>query len=348
MITDMAAAALQIALRDLTLAEVQRMAGEEAVWPELSVEDIFSMVEVSVRAGSSGKPNADKEREQWTQLLPVIQQTLQTVMELRQAGQYDMADAAVELLRETLRRFQERVDVDSIIPPLEKGGDGKPIVAGQMMQQAQQQNQQLTEQLQQMQDELAQCQDSLRKAQAAEQAKVIEAQAKQEQAAADAQRANDQALLDAQHAADKAEAEERLRAQDIDRKHAYDMQKLAMDERVSEKKIASAEAEAIAVARIKAGAKTPEEEQAAQESAATIIADQEAARQAERETADQRFQQTTASIMGLGNGVQDTLNRLAELSGRVDGLHRVAGAEKEIVLDPKTGLPIGLRPKVLQ
>ena len=235
MISDMGEAALEIMLRDMTLAEVRQIAGDDAEWPEMSTQEIFAMVNVAVRAGSSGKPNAAKDREQWTQLLPVISEAMQKVGELRQQGNYDMADAAVELLRETLRRFQERIDVDSLIPPVEKGEDGKPLAQAQQQAQMAQQLQQLDAQLQAMQGELQACQQALQKAQAGEASKVAqidadkalqetriaadervriaEAQAK---AAADAQVAIDKAAnavqaqaIDAEMAKADQEAEER-------------------------------------------------------------------------------------------------------------------------------------------
>jgi hypothetical protein len=173
MLSEMAEAALEIALRDLSKAEVQQIAGTDAEWPEgATVEEIFALVEVSVRAGSSGKPNADKEREQWTQLLPVIKETMTAVADLRAQGQFELADAAVELLRETLRRFQERLDVDSLIPPVERGEDGKPVQAAQMQAQIQLQNQQLAAQVQELQQQLEVMQDELAKAKSQEQAKI--------------------------------------------------------------------------------------------------------------------------------------------------------------------------------
>lgn len=204
MISDMGEAALEIMLRDMTLDEVRQIAGDEAEWPEMSTQDIFAMVNVSVRAGSSGKPNAAKEREQWTQLLPVISEAMQKVGDLRQQGNYDMADAVVDLLRETLRRFQERLDVDALIPPVEKDENGKPIAQAQQQAQMAQQVQQLTEQLQTMQGELQACQQELQKAQAAEGSKLAQIDADKALAA---QKSADDAAARTAEANAKAEVE---------------------------------------------------------------------------------------------------------------------------------------------
>jgi hypothetical protein len=170
LMSDMAASALEIALQDLTKQEVVQLAGEDAEWPDApeSVENIFRQVVVRVRAGSSGKPNQAQERDQWSKLLPQIADTAQKVAELRMQGNYQLADALVELLRETLRRFDEHLDLDSIIPPVKRDENGKPVAE----QQAAMELVQVKEQLGQLQEALAKCQEDLRKAQAGEAAKV--------------------------------------------------------------------------------------------------------------------------------------------------------------------------------
>lgn len=171
MIGDMGEAALEIMLRDMSLEEMKQIAGEDAVWPEMNVQQIFSLIDVSVKAGSSGKPNMVKEREQWTQLLPVITDAMKQVGELRSQGHFDMADAVVDLLRETLRRFQERIDVDSLIPPVEKGQDGKPVQVAQQIQAGVQ----AQEQLKECQAQFAECEKQLQAAKAGEASKIEQA-----------------------------------------------------------------------------------------------------------------------------------------------------------------------------
>lgn len=153
-IADMANYATQILLQEMTLPQVQRIAGEDAVWPEADRESILSMVEIEIRAGSTGRPNRISEREQWTKLMPVIQQAMLQVSELRNQGQTDMADAVVELVRETLRRFDERIDLDRFMPrgKSEDGQQDPRMLAAQL----QQQNAQLQQQLQAAAAELEQ------------------------------------------------------------------------------------------------------------------------------------------------------------------------------------------------
>ncbi len=205
LLSDMAEAALEVALRDLSKAEVQQLAGADAEWPDApeSVETIFRQVAVKVRAGSSGKPNMQKEREQWGQLLPVISDSMKQVAELRAAGNYDMAEAVLTLLRETLRRYDEYLDLDAIIPPTEKDEKGMPVA----QQQAAMELVQCKEALQKCQEELAACQQELQKAQAGEQAKVAEANNAAQMAADEAGRKalEEEAARVREHAATQAE-----------------------------------------------------------------------------------------------------------------------------------------------
>lgn len=133
LLSEMGEGALEVALQDLTVDEVKQLAGPEAEWPSTpqGAEEVFRMVSVKVRAGSSGRPNMQREREQWQALMPVIKETMTSVTELRAAGQFELAEAQLELLRETLRRFDEYLDLDSLIPPLERDENGQPVAQQQ-------------------------------------------------------------------------------------------------------------------------------------------------------------------------------------------------------------------------
>lgn len=157
-LSDMGEYALQAMLRKMTPQEVQQIAGPEAHWPTMSTEDVFSRVQVRVRGGSTGKPDRLQEQDRWTQLMPVIKETMQQVAELRTTGQEPLAQALIALLRETLRRFDERLDLDQFLPPPKEGEEGEtkqdPAQMQQMMQQAEQM-------VQELQAELAKAQKAL-------------------------------------------------------------------------------------------------------------------------------------------------------------------------------------------
>jgi hypothetical protein len=126
--------ALEMFLRKLTEQEVKSIAGPEAVWPKLSIDEVFNLVTVEVRGGSTGKPDRLQEQDRWTKLLPVIEKTMQTVSDLREKGQDQLADATVALARETLRRFDERLDIDQFLPPAPKGQDDPALLKQQLFQ----------------------------------------------------------------------------------------------------------------------------------------------------------------------------------------------------------------------
>jgi hypothetical protein len=270
LLSEMGEASLEILLRALTQDEVRQIAGDDAAWPETpqGVAEAFKQVSVKVRAGSSGKPNQQKEREQWGQLLPVIKETMQGVAELRAAGNLDMANATLELLRETLRRYDEHIDLDAIIPPMDENGTSA------QMQQLAAGLAQCKQELAQCQEDLAKCQQDLQAAKSGEAAKVraaeLDAQAEgqaalrkaSEQAIEDERARNEQAVEDqrqhelavAQEAA-KAEAE-RTRQMEIDREDKLARDRMEREFQLKEKQIEAHEASAVEIARINADAKT--------------------------------------------------------------------------------------------
>lgn len=150
-IGEMAQYAAELCLQELTPQQVQRIAGTESVWPQMSKEQIFDLVNIEIRAGSAGRPNKSKEREQWGQMLPQIQQSVTQIAKLREQGQNDMADSMMKLMEETLRRFDERIDIESFMPKRKEEGEQQiPPEVQQQMQQAQMQMQQMQQENEQL------------------------------------------------------------------------------------------------------------------------------------------------------------------------------------------------------
>lgn len=222
---------LEMMLRKYTPEDVKRIAGEEAVWPQMTADQVFENVSVEVKGGSTGKPDQLQEQDRWTKLLPVIQEAMTKVAELRAVpGGAQQAEAIVALVKETLRRFDERLDIDQFLPPPQEGGqEGPPDPmqdprVQQLVQEGQQMVTQLQEEIKGLNQQLESKQgeqvakveiaktNAVRDVEVAKVTAPIEAQAKveveriraQEQAAAKAQQ-------DAENAA-RAEAEEAERA----------------------------------------------------------------------------------------------------------------------------------------
>ena len=112
----------ELVLQEMSAEEVRRIAGEGAAWPELSKKETFEMVELSVRVGSSGKPNAAQELEKWIKMLPEFRESLMTIAELQESGKDHQAEVMTKLLRETIERFEERIDLDALLPAKKEEG----------------------------------------------------------------------------------------------------------------------------------------------------------------------------------------------------------------------------------
>ena len=200
----------QLLLLNMGEAEIKMAFGDEAVWPELRKKQVFELVTVSIRAGSTAKPNKMRERDQWLQFLPQLQQALVQVSELRQNGNDDMADAMVKVLDETLRRFDERLSIKDFIPGMdgdEPGQEGAPGAGTQrQMQAAQAKLKQMMAEAQQVLDQREQQvkkgEDQLFRDQTALQVKQIDFDAQQQVAKGQAANAARAQQLDAKELAD--------------------------------------------------------------------------------------------------------------------------------------------------
>lgn len=79
-------------------------------------EEVFNLIEIRIRAGSTGAPNKQEERETWLQMIQVIQPLIGQIIQLQMNG----ADYSVfeNLLKETIARFDDSLDVDEFVPKI--------------------------------------------------------------------------------------------------------------------------------------------------------------------------------------------------------------------------------------
>lgn len=132
----------EICLDQMSQQQVQRIAGPGAQWPQLTKQDIFDLVQLEIKAGSTGKPNHQLELQRWIQMLPELRETLMMVADLNEKeGGQQQANILISLLKESLRRFDERFDVEALIP--------RKTEQEELMEE-QQKNQQLQQQQMQM------------------------------------------------------------------------------------------------------------------------------------------------------------------------------------------------------
>lgn len=117
MLSDLAVYTAEIALQKLDRNDVVQMAGPEAFWPEgLTVEELEILLSVEIRAGTTGKPDTTRQREAWATVMPLLQQAIVQVGQLRMSSPLDVAECIEELVEETLARTGERIDADRFLP----------------------------------------------------------------------------------------------------------------------------------------------------------------------------------------------------------------------------------------
>jgi len=131
MLTDLAQYTAEQSIQCLETRDVQRMAGAQAFWPHgMDIEDLFTLVEVTIEAGSTGKPRQQTDMQAWSTLLPLIRQSLQAIEQAFATGNVAMANCEIELIKETMLRLGDESDVERFIPrkppPGSPGAGGPP------------------------------------------------------------------------------------------------------------------------------------------------------------------------------------------------------------------------------
>lgn len=115
---DMAHYCAQVALQKIPPDVAQKLAGPAVFWPfGMALEDLESLVEVSIVAGTTGKPRNLGDREAWATLLPQLQEAIQLVAQLESnPATAHIAAPIRETIRETARRFGDEGDLSRFLP----------------------------------------------------------------------------------------------------------------------------------------------------------------------------------------------------------------------------------------
>lgn len=100
-LTDLARAAGQVLLREMSPEKVNEIVGPGAVWPQMTLDQIADELYLEIEAGSTGKPNQVQEIRNWREMLPFL---------VQMPGIQPMW-----LVRETLRRLDDRMDLTEAI-----------------------------------------------------------------------------------------------------------------------------------------------------------------------------------------------------------------------------------------
>ena len=115
---DLALYSAEVALQKMSHEDVVQIAGPWAFWPEgMKIEQLGILVSVSVKGGSSGKPDTTAQQQAWATTMPILQSAVIQVGQLRQSSPADIADCIQELVTETLNRTGDRLDPSRFLPP---------------------------------------------------------------------------------------------------------------------------------------------------------------------------------------------------------------------------------------
>lgn len=118
MLTDFAQYTLEIAVQALEPKEVQRIAGPYAFWPSgMQVDDVLTMVDVEIKAGTTGKPRAQADKEAWATLLPIIMESIGKIQMAQAVGDTATEQTLKNIVNETLKRLDDRLSIDNILAP---------------------------------------------------------------------------------------------------------------------------------------------------------------------------------------------------------------------------------------
>ena len=74
MLTLLARSAGQILFKETSLPTVEKIVGDGAVWPEMTMEDIASEIYLQIEAGSTGRPNQAQEIQNAERIFPLLMQ----------------------------------------------------------------------------------------------------------------------------------------------------------------------------------------------------------------------------------------------------------------------------------
>lgn len=119
MLTDLANYTAEQAIGALNHKDVVRIAGPKAFWPEgMDTEDLFTLVEVEITAGSTGKPKDSGDRQAWGVVLPAIKEAIASINDAIASGNLELAHAIGELVKETMKRFGDVTDPERFLPKI--------------------------------------------------------------------------------------------------------------------------------------------------------------------------------------------------------------------------------------
>lgn len=108
-----------MAVQSLSPEDVREIAGPASLWLEpnqITPDTIDTLIQIEIKAGSSGKPDTQAEIEQWSNEMGILIDSIQQIGTLRNSDPLDVADCLEAVVEETFMRFGDRVDLSRFIP----------------------------------------------------------------------------------------------------------------------------------------------------------------------------------------------------------------------------------------
>jgi hypothetical protein len=115
---DVATFSAEILLQEMPAEMVAQEVGQNAFWPQLDKQTLYDRINVEIKAGSTEMPDKNQEQMRWVELMPIIMQNIDAIQAMRMQGIPDEFNPFINLVKETFKRFDERIDVVKFIPPL--------------------------------------------------------------------------------------------------------------------------------------------------------------------------------------------------------------------------------------
>jgi hypothetical protein len=127
MLTDLACYTGECAIQGLKTDDVMAMVGSSAMWPEgIGADALRRLVNITIEAGSTGKPRKQSDQAAWGTVLPLIEKEIGAIVQARETGNVPLAKALEELVKETMRRMGDESDVERFIPQVQPKPPGPP------------------------------------------------------------------------------------------------------------------------------------------------------------------------------------------------------------------------------
>jgi len=115
-LTELAEYTAQLTLQTMDQADAIKYAGPEAAWVDMTTEEALMNFNTEIKAGSTGKPKANSDREIWGTLLPLLEKLIDRIGQARVVGAEWAAKPWIALLDETMLRLDDPAEVEKFLP----------------------------------------------------------------------------------------------------------------------------------------------------------------------------------------------------------------------------------------